>query len=108
VIGFVSFDPVITRRSGAVGRGDNDGGSFRVLVVIVVEDMGVEGLVIWGNGVENSSDGTNEIEVDDETPGNAFCMEGCWRMQQLKLWVGFEGQSERMEYWDRIPTRTYA
>ena len=79
VIAFVSFDPVITR-GGAVGRGDDDGGGLRVLVVIVAEGVGVEGLVIRRNGVENPSDGTDEIEIDDETPGNAFCMEGCWHM----------------------------
>ena len=52
VITFVTFDPVIRR-----------GGS---------NDMGVEGLVIRGNGVGNSSDGTNKVEIDDETSGNAF------------------------------------
>ena len=79
VIAFVTFNPVI-RRSGAIGRRDDDGGSLGVLVVLVVDDMGVESLVIRGNGVEDSSDGTNEVEIDDETPGNTFCVEGCWRM----------------------------
>jgi len=80
VIVLVSFDPM-KRRGGSTGGGDDDGGSFRVLVVVVViQGVGVEGLVIGGNCVENPSDGTNEIEIDDETPGDSFCMEGCWRV----------------------------
>ena len=71
---------MVTGGCGAVGRGDDHGGGLRVLVVLVVQDVGVEGLVIRGNGVENSSDGTNEIEIDDETPGNAFRVKGCWRV----------------------------
>jgi len=90
VIVLVTFDPVI-RRSGVIGRRDDDGGSLGVLVVVIVGNMGVEGLVIRGNSVEDSSDGTNEIEIDDKTPGNAFCMEGCWRVEQLEFWVCFEG-----------------
>ena len=82
-----SFDPVKTR-GGGIGRGYDDRGSFRVLVVIVVQDVGVEGLVIGGDGVKDPSDGTNEIEIDDETPSNAFCVEGCWRVQKLKFWAG--------------------
>jgi len=85
VIGLVTVDPVIRRSGGVIGGRDDEGGGFGVLVVIVVDDVGVEGLVIRGNGVENSSDGTNEVEIDDETPGNAFCVEGCWGMQQLKF-----------------------
>jgi len=84
VIVFVTFDSVI-RRSGVIGRRDDEGGSLGVLVVIVVDNMGVESLVIRGNSVEDSSDGANEIEIDHETPGNAFCVEGCWGMQQLKF-----------------------
>jgi len=79
VIVFVTFDPVI-RRSGAIGRRDDEGSSLGVLVVLIVDDMGVESLEIRGNGVEDSLDGTNEVEIDDETPGNAFCVEGCWCM----------------------------
>lgn len=79
VIAFVTFDPMI-RGSGVIGRRDYDGGSFGILVVILIDDMGVEGLVIRGDGIENSSDGTNEVEIYDETPGDAFCVEGCWRM----------------------------
>ena len=79
VIVLESFDPVKTR-GGGIGRGDDKGDSFRVLAVIVVQDVGVEGLVVGGDDFKNPSDGTNEIEIDDETPGNAFCVEGCWRM----------------------------
>ena len=68
---------------GAVGRGDDHGGGLRVLVV---QDVGVEGLVIGGNGVEDSSDGANEVKIDDETPGDAFCVEGHWAVEQLELW----------------------
>jgi len=85
VIGLITVDPVIRRSGGTIGGRDDEGGGFGVLIVIVVDDVGVEGLVIRGNGVENSPDGTNEIEIDDETPGNAFRMEGCWSMQQLKF-----------------------
>ena len=74
-----SFDPV-KARGGGVGRGDDERGSFRIFVVIVVQDVGVEGLIIGGDGVKNPSDGTNEIEINDETPGDPFCVEGCWRV----------------------------
>lgn len=87
VIVLKSFDPVKTR-GGSIGRGDDNGGSFRILVVIVVQDVGIEGLVIGGDGVKDPSDGTNEIEIDDETPGNAFCVEGRRRVQKLKFWAG--------------------
>jgi hypothetical protein len=105
VVALVSVDPVI-RRSCAAGRGDDEGSGFRVLVVVVVEGVGVEGLVVRGNGVEGSSDGADKIEIDDETPGNAFCMEGRWCVEQLKLWVVFEG--ERTEDWKRRRRWTYA
>ena len=83
MVTLVSFDPVEGRSGGVIGRGDDDGGSFPVLVVIVVtvvEGVGIEGLVIGGDGVENPSDGTNEIEIYDEAPGDAFCVEGRWRV----------------------------
>jgi hypothetical protein len=108
VVALVSVDPVIRNRR----RGDDEGSGFRVLVVVVVvvvvEGVGVEGLVTRGNGVDGSSDGADEIEIDGETPGDAFCMEGHWCVEQLKLWVGFEDGGERTEDWMRRRGWTYA
>jgi hypothetical protein len=40
--------------------------------------VGVKGLVVGGDGIEDPSDRTNEIEIDDETPGDTFRVEGGW------------------------------
>ena len=41
---------------------------------------GVESLVVRGDGVEDSSDGTGNVEADDEMPSGVFCMEGSRRV----------------------------
>ena len=54
----VLHDLVMRRGGSVVGRGGDRKG-LRVLVLIVVQDIGVEGLVIWRNGIEDPSDGKN-------------------------------------------------
>ena len=102
MVALVSVDPVI-RRSDAAGRDEGI-----LVVAVIVEGVRVECSIVRGNGVEGSSDGACEIEIDDKTPSGAFCMKGRWCVEQLKLWVGFEDEGEQMEDWKRRRRWTYA
>jgi len=40
------------------------------------------------DGIENSSDRTNEIEIDNDTPCDSLCLEGCGGVEELELFEG--------------------
>ncbi len=68
---------------------DGKGRALSVGITIRVDVGAVKAGAVEGGieGLEDAADGANKVEIDDGSPGDAFCVEGGRAVHELKFWM---------------------